>query len=81
MLYQTCQRCHTNVTATADVCLPCEADHGRALYAGRLRIECVMCGKRIPSTSRSGFVCSDQCQVAYDQSMADQLETEDGLIH
>ena len=81
MLYQMCRSCHTNTMVTSDVCLPCEADQGRALFARRTRLECVMCGNRIPSTSRSGFVCSDQCQVTYDQSMADAIESEDGLIH
>ncbi len=80
MLYQTCQRCHTNVTVTADVCLPCEADQARIVAKQRPRPDCVMCGTRIPTTRRGSFVCSDQCQLDSDASMVDAMDAEDNLF-
>jgi len=81
MLYQICARCHANVTVTSDTCLPCEADQRRAQAKLRYHPPCVMCGGRIPPHHRGSFVCSDQCQLSYDASMADQLATEDGLLY
>jgi hypothetical protein len=77
----TCVQCHVNVVITTPLCPPCEADLGRATFAKPARPECVMCGKRIPPHHKGSFVCSDQCQLNYDLSMADAIETDAGLLY